>query len=206
MTPEAVRQERNPGALRTCPPQTGPVVRRPRIGGPDEVAWINATTGVGSAITTAIPPGFARYATIVVPDGEKERNRADRALIDIVSAHTATQPWWLGYLDTGVADVVRPDAPRVTVYTGWPYVLLEAGAEEALTWRHDADATPWHGALPELLFPADHSWLVSTLWDDDWRCVGGSAALVQALLQNPDLDTRAVAVSGSATPPGHTAI
>ena len=182
------------------------MVRSPRIGGRDEVAWINATTRVGLTITTAIPPGFARYATVVVPDDDTERNRADTALIDIVSANTPAQPWWLGYLDTGVADVVRSDAPRVTVYTGWPYVLLEAGAEEALTWRRDADATPGHGALPELLFPADRSWLVSTLWDDDWRCVGGPAALVEALLQNPDLDTRAVTVGEDATPPGHVAI
>jgi hypothetical protein len=72
--------------------------------------------------------------------------------------------------------------------------------------RHDADATPWHGALPELLFPADHSWLVSTLWDDDWRCVGGSAALVHALLEHPDLGTRAVTVGEDATPPGHAAL
>ena len=181
------------------------MLRSPRSGGRDEVAWINATTRVGLTVTTAIPPGFARYATIVIPDGEAERKRADTALIEIVSANTAPQPWWLGYLDTGIADVVRPDAPRVIVYTGWPYVLLEAGAEEALTWRHDADATPWHGALPELLFPADHSWLVSTLWDDDWRCVGGSAGLVHALLQSPDLDAQAVTVSEDTTPPGHAA-
>ena len=117
--------------------------RSPRIGGPDEVAWINATTRAGSTITAAIPPTFAQYATIVIPDGDTERSRVDTALIDILSVSAPAQPWWLGYLDTGVADVVRPDAPRVTVYTGWPYVLLEAGAEEARTWRHDADATPW---------------------------------------------------------------
>ena len=29
------------------------------------------------------------------------------------------------------------------------------------------------GALPDLMFPADRSWLVSTLWDDDRTCVGG---------------------------------
>jgi hypothetical protein len=94
----------------------------PRIGGRDEVAWINATTRVGTTITTAIPPVFVRYATIVVPGGDTERRRADTALIGIHSLSTPAQPWWLGYLDTGVADVVRPDAPRVTVYTGWLYV------------------------------------------------------------------------------------
>ena len=59
--------------------------------------------------------------------------------------------------------------------------------------------------MPELLFPADRSWLVSTLWDDDWRCVGGPAALVEALLRSAVLDTRAVSVGENATPPGHVA-
>ncbi|SHK15199.1 hypothetical protein SAMN05443637_10391 [Pseudonocardia thermophila] len=192
--------------VQTGPLQNGPVPRTPRIGGRDEIAWITAATSVGVTITSAIPPLFARYATVVIPDDETVRRRADEALIEVISANTAAQPWWLGYLDTGAADVVRPDAPRVTVYAGWPYVLLEAGPEEALTWRRDADATPWHGALPELLFPVDRSWLVSTLWDDDWRCVGGSATLIEALVQHPDLETRAVTVGEDATPPGHVAI
>ena len=93
-------------------------------------------------ITAAIPPGFARYATVVVPDDDADRTRSDAALVELLSAHTPAQAWWLGYLDTGVADVVCPDAERVTVYAGWPYVVLEAGAEQALTWRRNSDATP----------------------------------------------------------------
>jgi hypothetical protein len=56
------------------------------------------------------------------------------------------------------------------------------------------------------MFPVDRSWLVSTLWDDDWICVGGSRALVDAARHHPDLGrrTRQVAPSGEdATPPGH---
>lgn len=177
-----------------------------RIGASDDVAWINTAATVGRTITAAIPPVFARYATIVIPDDDAERTRADAALVEVLSAHTPAQPWWLGYLDTGASDVVKPAAAKTTVYTGWPYVLIEAGPEQALTWRRNADATPWHSALPELLFPADRSWLVSTLWDDDWRCVGGSAALVEALLQSPDLDIRALMPGEDATPPGHEAI
>lgn len=111
----------------------GPAITDPRIGGRDEVASTNATTSVGTRTTTVIPPAFACYAKIVVLAGDTNRKRADTALIDILAKSTPAQPWWPGYLDTGVADVVRPDAPRVTVYTGWPYVLLEAGAEAALT-------------------------------------------------------------------------
>ncbi len=156
-------------------------------------------------ITAAIPPTFARYATVVVPEHEAQKTRSDTALVGVLSAHTSAQPWWLGYLDTGVADIVVPDAVKVTVYTGWSYVLLEAGPEQALTWRRTANATPWHSALPELIFPTDRSWLVSTLWDDDWRCVGGSAALVEALIRSPGLDARVVSIGEDATPPGHDA-
>jgi len=30
------------------------------------------------------------------------------------------------------------------------------------------------------MFPADHSWLVSTLWDDDWSRIDGSTTLVES--------------------------
>jgi hypothetical protein len=110
-----------------------------------------------------------------------------------LQAHTPAQPWWLGYLDTGVsdlvaglADLVAADAPKVAVYVGWPYLLLQGGPERALNARRNLDVIGWHSALPELVFPSDRSWLVSTLWDDDWRCVGGSAALVDALAPAPE--------------------
>lgn len=177
-----------------------------RIGGCREVAWINSTTRPGLTVTSAIPPTYARYATIVVPDDAARNNRSDAAVLDLLSAHTPAQPWWLGYLDTGVADIVFPDAPKVIIYTGWPYALVEAGPKQAAIWRRSTNITPWHSGLPELMFPVDRSWLVSTLWDDDWRCVGGPGALVAALLQHPDLDSREVTLDEDATPPGHKAM
>ncbi len=45
----------------------------------------------------------------------------------------------------------------------------------------------WFTALPELMFPADRSWLVSSLWDDAWAGVGGSAELIAAVLTEPEL-------------------
>jgi hypothetical protein len=59
------------------------------------------------------------------------------------------------------------------------------------------------------MFPIHRSWLVSSLWDDDWTCIGGSRELVDAFLTHPDLRHRAREVDPSAedaTPPGHTAI
>ena len=106
-------------------------------------------------------------------------------LLSVLSAHTKPQPWWLGFLETGASDVVLDDAPRVHVYSGWNYVLVQAGPHEARTWRSDEGR--WYTALPELMFPADQSWLVSSLWDDAWACVGGSADLISALLVEPEL-------------------
>lgn len=90
------------------------------------------------------------------------------------------------------------------LYADWPYVLVEAGPEQAGAWREEC----WKGVLPDLMFPADHSWLFSTLWDDDWTCIGGTRGLVDAFLAHPDLRRRVREVDPSvedATPPGHTA-
>lgn len=175
----------------------------PPPGASEVVDWITSSTRRERTITAAIPPTFARYATVVVPDGDTAKTLADAALVEVLQAHTPAQPWWLGYLDTGVSDLVATDAPKVAVYAGWPYVLPEGGPERALNARRNLDVIGWHSALPELVFPSDRSRLVSTLWDDDWRCVGGPAALVDALLLRPNLQVRAVSLDEDATPPSH---
>ena len=172
-------------------------------GGSPVVDWITRSTRRDRTVVSAIPPSFARYATIVISHDDSAKTLADTALVEVLQAQTPEQPWWLGYLDTGVADLVDPAAPRVSLYVGWPYALLEGGPHQALTSRSNSNSTPWHSALPELVFPADRSWLVSTMWDDDWRCVGGPAALIDALLTRPELQARSVMPDEDATPPGH---
>ncbi|MGH2842453.1 MAG: hypothetical protein ACRDKL_02545 [Solirubrobacteraceae bacterium] len=168
-----------------------------RTGTENDVAWINAGVTAGPSITASIPPVFAAYATLTFPlDVESPRegirsdeDRFDDALIRVLSSHTVSQPWWLGFLDTGASDVVMPTTPRVHVYSGWPYVLVEAGPRQARAWRGEEGR--WFTALPELMFPADRSWLVSSLWDDAWAGLGGSADLISALLSDPDLHAAA---------------
>jgi hypothetical protein len=176
-----------------------------RLGTDAEVAWIENGTSTGLAITAAIPPVFGAYATVVLPSGGEGRDRHDRAVLALLSEQSPGQRWWLGYLDTGADGIVFPDAPTVTLYAGWHYVLAEAGPEQATTWRHNDLGSFWQGVLPNFMFPADHSWLVSTLWDDDWTCIGGPAALVGRFLRHPDLQARPVALGQDATPPGHQA-
>ncbi|HLK01268.1 MAG TPA: hypothetical protein VKU39_15350 [Streptosporangiaceae bacterium] len=174
-----------------------------RIGTDADVAWIVGGTSPGLAITSAIPPVFEAYATIVLPSHDDDQEEYDRAVLAVMSTEAVSQPWWLGYLDTGPDDIVFPDAPMVTLYSGWHYVLAAAGPEQAGTWRVSG---PYRdGVLPSLMFPADRSWLMSTLWDDDWTCVGGSARVVSRLVNHPVLRARPVELGEDATPPGHQA-
>jgi hypothetical protein len=163
------------------------------IGSDELVAWITDGVTAGTSITASIPPIFSAYATLAFPlELEASRDavrpaddRFDDALLRVLCAHTEPQPWWLGFLDTGASDVVFDDAPRVRMYSGWNYVLVQAGPREARTWR--SDERRWFTALPEVMFPEDRSWLVSSLWDDAWAGVGGSAGLICALLIEPEL-------------------
>jgi hypothetical protein len=176
-----------------------------RIGTSAEVAWIADGTSVGRTITAAIPPVFEAYATIVLPYGGERQDEHDRAVLALLSEESAGQPWWLGYLDTGADDIIFPDAPKVSLYAEWHYVLVEAGPQQAATWRHSGGWSFWKGALPNLMFPVDRSWLVSTLWDDDWTCIGGPAKLVDKFVRDRVLRARPVALGQDATPPGHQA-
>jgi hypothetical protein len=176
-----------------------------RTGTAADVAWIAAGTSVSRTITAAIPPVFEAYATIVVPGGSAEQDLHDQALLALLGERSPGQPWWLGYLDTGASDIVFPAAPMVTLPPGWHYVLVEAGPVQAATWRRHDFGAFWKGVLPDLMFPADRSWLFSTLWDDDWSCLGGPAALVGGMLRHPDLRARPVELGQDATPPGHEA-
>jgi hypothetical protein len=129
--------------------------------------------------------------------------RHQKALLEALFEQSHDHEWWLGYLDTHLgADTVFPDAPMVWVYDpSWRYVLVAAGPEQAGAWRDRG----FNLALPDLIFPVDRSWLLSTPWDDDWTCIGGPDALVNRLLTHPLLGarTRRVNADEDATPPGH---
>lgn len=173
------------------------------FGDAETVGWLRETT-IGMTITSAVPPRYEAYATIVIPQDERAHGAHDRDLVERLNQHTEpTSRWWLGYLETGTGTTPFPHAPTTPVYSGWRYVMVKASPEDALTLRK----RHWdqHRTLPEIMFPEDRGWLVSTLWDDDRRCVGGSTALIQSLLATSTLDTRSVRLTDDATPPGHVA-
>ncbi|HEY9377993.1 MAG TPA: hypothetical protein VIQ02_12965, partial [Jiangellaceae bacterium] len=171
------------------------------------MAWIATATVAGKTITAAIPPVFEAYATIhelfdpAAPITEHEEAASvaeqERAVVEHLVDLSGDQPWWLGYLDTGATDVVFPDAPMVSLYN-FDYVLVEAGPEQALTWRVGRIQSP-HGVLPDLFFPVDRSWLVSALWDDAWTCLGGPTELIDRLHSDPRIQARRVRLGEDAT-------
>ena len=176
--------------------------RRWRIGGRDQVEWLPTDPDFGDTIATAIPPVFDAYATFYAPDDGQVREH-ERTVVEVLTAYTDEQPWWLGFLETGAHDVVFPDAPRVSLYWGWPYVLVEAGPDQALSWRL-GHMRYSEGSLPDLFFPADHSWLVSALWDDGWTCIGGPEALIDRLERSAPVNARRVTLDEDMLPPGLT--
>lgn len=167
--------------------------RRWRIGNATDVAWISGATTSEPDISGVVPTVFAAYATVALPerlDGAQRRH--DEAVVAVLRAHTAPQPWWLGYLETGIGvEIVFYDVPRVELGRGWNYVLVEAGPEQAIGWRDsEGRRAEWKGALPDLMFPRDHSWLLTTMWDDMFSCVGGAEALVAGFADDPELGPR----------------
>jgi hypothetical protein len=173
-----------------------------RIGTARDVDWIAGRPAPGFSVTTAVPSVFDAYGTFHQPRGVSVAAH-EQAVVATLAAHTAEQPWWLGFLETGAHDVVFALAPRVALYWEWPYVLVEAGPAQALSWR-TGHMRSEAGALPDLFFPADRSWLVSALWDDTWTCIGGPAHLIDALQRNPQANARRVQPDEDALPPGLT--
>lgn len=181
------------------------------VGGQAQVDWITEGTEAGRRITAAIPPLFDDYATLTdaLADEDRPRDlslerRQDLAFVDVLRRHSGGRPWWIGYLDTGASDIVFWDAPKVTLYYGWSYVLVLAGPDQAAGWRPAPGGQPnWKSTeLPEVMFPDDRSWLVSFLWDDGWACIGGPDALISDLLSDPVLapNARRVDTQQDATP------
>ena len=173
------------------------------LGTDADVAWINDQTTAGRTITSAIPPVFDAYCTVKLPSDRAQLARLEQVVLQVLTQHTPPQPWWLGYLDTGASDTVFPYAPQTTIYYGYRYVLVQAGPGQAASWR----ARGFNTALPDLIFPADRSWLFSTMWDNDWTCIGGSQQLVDSLLSDRELGPRVrrVGLEDDSTPPGHQA-
>jgi hypothetical protein len=65
------------------------------IGSRNEVAWITEGASTGLAITAAIPPVFADYATLELPAqaADDEVREHDRAVVAVLERYAVSTPW-----------------------------------------------------------------------------------------------------------------
>jgi hypothetical protein len=161
------------------------------IGDSADVAWLAGAVDHSAGPVSLVPPTFAAYCQLDLPDGGAGSHvRHDRALVSTLSRASAARTWWLGYLEYGIGiDLPFDDAPRTNLFN-WNYVLVLAGAEQALNWRASESPITWKGALPDLIFPSDRSWALITDWDAHWSGIGGADNLVQSLVNDPEFGPR----------------
>ena len=126
-------------------------------------------------------------------------------LSHLVEQTAADQPCRLGHLDTGSHDVVLHNAPRVTLYAGWP---LCAGRGRTHARRYLGNRSP---ALTARHRPGPHLRARSVL--APLGAVGrnldlrrGPRRLSDALAEEILVQSSSVQLDEDATPPGHNCI
>lgn len=80
------------------------------------------------------------------------------------------------------------DGPKVDFFH--QYLLFTGALDEAGQWgaRPYGPGIPRDINSPNLMWPADHAWFVTTNIESDWTGVGGSTALADDLLGEPRLE------------------
>jgi hypothetical protein len=79
-----------------------------RIGTDADVAWITDGTSTGRTITSAIPPVFEAYATVVLPEGGEGQDAHDQAVLGLLSEQSADE---LGGLDISTLALMTSSFP-----------------------------------------------------------------------------------------------
>lgn len=81
------------------------------------------------------------------------------------------------------------DGPRAML-ADRSYLVFRGPLTSVGDWGARPYTPDWPRSLPQASFtwPADHAWCIASDVDPDWFTVGGSRALVDAVLDHPDLD------------------
>jgi hypothetical protein len=81
------------------------------------------------------------------------------------------------------------DAPRADLAGDRAYLLFSGSAADVGDWGARPPRPGWPADLPQASFtwPQDRAWCLASDVDPDWFTVGGSRALVEAVLARPDL-------------------
>lgn len=158
-------------------------------------------------LVTRGPLGFEAYARLrFIPDpaypGMSENDF--EAQDDLPDEQESLQQ----VVATLVGHTQTPDDLYFAIWDGWPsgvsqldvpkwsltyreFVLLRGGSADFQKWRapqwpdeHGRDDLP----TPAYVWPADHEWCVTQDVDPHFAAIGGSAAAIEALRAEPDLD------------------
>jgi len=86
------------------------------------------------------------------------------------------------------------DGPKVHLADARAYLLFRGPAAEVGDWGARPWGTDLERTLPpaSITWPADRAWFIAADVDDDDLTIGGSQALVDAVLAHPDLDAEPV--------------
>ena len=81
------------------------------------------------------------------------------------------------------------DSPRVHLQDRQSYLLFTGAVEDVGDWGARPPRPDWPADIPQAAFtwPEDRAWCIASDVDPDWCTVGGSRALVDAVLAHPDL-------------------
>ncbi len=96
------------------------------------------------------------------------------------------------------------EAPRVDLGGIRAYLLFRGALDQVGAWGARPLAPGWPRDLPQasLTWPEDRAWVLASDVDPTWFTIGGSPALVEAILAHPGLDA-APATHGSPPPLDH---
>ena len=173
-----------------------------RIGAAADVDWIAGHTTAGISITTAIPPVFDAYATTTRPTtSPPPPTSTPWSKTSSRTPRTSPGGW---ATSTPAPTTSSSPTPRRCRSTGAGRTCWSRPAPSKPSPGGPVTCATPEGALPDLFFPADRSWLVSALWDDTWTCVGGPAPLIHTLERDPLANARRVRPDEDALPPGLT--
>lgn len=136
----------------------------------DEISWLRGSEGRAETLGYAIPPRFEVYGAL---DLSEEHRPNEDSLLEALVPDPQT-PLIAGWIDRGPWP--PPSGDEFHLYWNWPYRIRRVALKELVGLPSEGEE-----GFPDLLFPLDHTWLVSLLWDDAWRSIGASEVVARRL-------------------------
>jgi hypothetical protein len=174
-----------------------PLYRLTSTGSLIPVRWGDIAAANGRTIAAEMQRlDISAEPTRVSPSGEELWNQQARTgsfppeiaarLAAILPSHTRTpESCWFAVWE-GFGDLRIPDGPApVVAIPHRDLFLLHGKVDDVLTTFSHVE---WNYRSPTLWWPDDRAWCVATEIDYNWSYIGGSAACIEQVLKDPDLE------------------